>query len=124
MREVRRGTGQEGCLDIRVEHSGSEIVLVLVGPLDVRSTAPVRDAVYEQVQVGGESLSVPVVIDITEVSSVDATALRVLAVASRQAQRYGVRLVLRGACPAVRRMLRLTHMIRVVEIEREGVRVS
>ena len=45
-------------------------------------------------------------------------ALKVLAVASRQAVREGHHLALRGCSPAVRRLLHLSHLIRVVELER------
>ena len=117
-------TQQRGCVQMAVEYSGAETLLRLAGDLDVRSTAVVRSAVHDLLRTQGVDLVQPVVIDITEVSSVDATALRVLAAASRQAQRYGVRVVLRGACPAVRRMLHLTHLIRVVEVERDSVAVG
>ncbi|TNM47149.1 STAS domain-containing protein [Nocardioides albidus] len=106
---------------IRVEHVVGEPVLVLAGDLDVRSTAQVRDAVHDHIRECGTDLISPVVIDISDVGSVDATALKMLAAASRQAQRYGVRVVLRGAQPAVRRMLHLTHLIRLIELEREPI---
>lgn len=115
---------QRGCVDIAVECSDKETVLRLAGDLDVRSTAAVRSAVHDLLRDQGADLVQPVVVDITAVGSVDATALRVLAAASRQAQRHGVRLVLRGACPAVRRMLHLTHLIRVIEVEREDATVG
>ncbi|HWI44417.1 MAG TPA: STAS domain-containing protein [Nocardioides sp.] len=96
-------------------------VLVLGGDLDVRSTFELRAALYDHLDAQGEDLLGPVVVDVTEVSSVDATALKVLAAASRQASVHGVRMVLRGACPAVLRMLHLTHLIRVVEVERDPI---
>ena len=46
------------------------------------------------------------------------TALKVLAVATRQASRDGHHLTLRGCGPSVRRMLHLSRLIRVVEVER------
>ena len=60
-----------------------------------------------------------VVVDLTDVDSVDLTALKVLAVATRQASRLGRHLILRGCGPAVRRLLHLSRLIRVVEVERE-----
>jgi anti-anti-sigma factor len=93
--------------------------LVLSGDFDVRSTGDVRDAIYEHLGDHPGDL----VIDVSAVETVDLTALRVLGAASRQASRHGRRIVLRGACPAVRRMLHLTHLIRVVELEREPVPV-
>ncbi|UMG91992.1 STAS domain-containing protein [Nocardioides sp. TF02-7] len=91
--------------------------LVLRGDFDVRSTSEVRNAVYDLL----DRHDGHVTIDITQVDTVDVTALKVLAVASRFAHRDGRRIVLRGACPAVRRMLHLSHLIRFVELEREAI---
>ena len=85
----------------------------LNGDFDVRSTGEVRTAIYELL--GGQD---DVVVDLTEVRTVDLTALKVLAVATRQASRQGQHLTLRGCGPAVRRLLHLSHLIRVVEVER------
>lgn len=90
--------------------------LVLRGDFDVRSTMEVRSAIYEHL----EGCDEDVVVDLTEVGSVDLTALKVLAFATREASRNGHHLVLRGCGPAVRRMLHLSRLIRVVELEREA----
>ncbi|MGB0098986.1 MAG: STAS domain-containing protein [Nocardioides sp.] len=86
----------------------------LSGDFDVRSTWEVRNAIYEVL----EGCDEDVVVDLTDVSTIDVTALKVLAVATRQASRAGHHLTLRGCGPAVRRMLHLSHLIRVVEVER------
>ena len=86
----------------------------LSGDFDVRSTWEVRNAIYELLQ----GHDVDVVIDLTDVSTIDMTALRVLAVATRQAAREGHHLTLRGCGPAVRRMLHLSRLSRFVEVER------
>lgn len=91
-------------------------VLVLAGDFDVRSTREVRAAVYEQLAAHDH-----VVVDLTAVETVDVTALRVLAVATRFAAREGHHLVLRGCNGAVRRLLHKSHLIRVVEVERHHV---
>ncbi|WP_408899012.1 STAS domain-containing protein [Nocardioides sp. R1-1] len=117
---ARRSAGSVG-EHARIEHVLGEPVLVLAGDLDVRSTGELRAAVHEHLRRCGTDLVSPVILDISAVTSVDATALKVIAAASRQAQRYGVRLVLRGAQPAVRRMLHLTHLIRLIELEREPI---
>ena len=88
--------------------------LVLSGDFDVRSTFQVRTAIYDLLQGHDED----VVVDLSEVDSIDVTALTVLAVATREAGRSGHHLVLRGCGPAVRRMLHLSRLIRVVEVER------
>jgi len=89
--------------------------LVLSGDFDVRSTMEVRTAIYEHLEGHDED----VVVDLTDVDSVDVTALKVLAVATREATRSGHHLVLRGCGPAVRRLLHMSRLMRVVELERE-----
>jgi anti-anti-sigma factor len=86
----------------------------LSGDFDVRSTMEVRNAIYEHLHGHDED----VVVDLTDVTTIDLTALKVLAVATRQASRSGHHLTLRGCGPSVRRMLHLTRLIRVVEVER------
>lgn len=90
--------------------------ILLSGDFDVRSTMEVRAAIYERL----EGYDEDVVVDLTEVTSIDVTALRVLGAATRQAARSGQHLTLRGCGPAVRRLLHLSHLIRVVEVERES----
>ena len=53
--------------------------LVLVGDFDVRSTWEVRTAIYELLGAHDD-----VVVDLSDVRSVDVTALKVLAAASRR----------------------------------------
>ena len=88
--------------------------LVLSGDFDARSTWEVRTAIYELLG----AYDGDVVIDLSEVDAADVIALKVLAAASRQAVREGHHLALRGCSPAVRRLLHLSHLIRVVELER------
>ena len=89
-------------------------VLVLSGNFDARSTFKVRSAIYEHL----EGHDQDVVIDLSGVEFVDVTALKVLAVATRQASRSGHHLTLRGCSGSVRRLLHMTRLIRVVEVER------
>ncbi len=96
-----------------IVHDGP--ALVLSGDFDVRSTMEVRTALYEHLDHTGED----VVVDLSGVRTVDLTALKVLAVATRYAGGAGRHLVLRGCRPAVLRMLHLSRLIRVVELERQ-----
>ena len=89
--------------------------LVLSGDFDVRSTWEVRNALYDQLHTHDD-----VVVDLTDVRAIDVTALKVLAFATRQAVRDGHHLTLSGCGPAVRRMLHISRLIRVVEIERQA----
>jgi anti-anti-sigma factor len=88
--------------------------LALHGDFDVRSTFQVRNAIYERLE-GHEQ---DVVVDMSEVETIDVTALRVLAVATRQATRSGHRLTLRNCGPSVRRMMHLSRLAHSFEVER------
>jgi anti-anti-sigma factor len=88
--------------------------LVLSGDFDVRSTMEVRTAIHEHLA----GYDQDVVIDLSDVTSIDVTALKVLAAATLGATRAGHHLVLRGAGPAVLRMLHMSRLIRLVELER------
>lgn len=96
-----------------MEITSDENVLLLSGDLDVRSTMRVRTALRDLLDVHDA-----VVIDLSDVESVDLTALRVLAAATVQSIRDGHHLTLRSPSPAVRRLLHLSHLIRVVEVDR------
>lgn len=92
--------------------------LVLCGDFDVRSTSEVRNALYDHLE---GHLDQDVVVDLSGVDAVDLIALRVLAVATRQASRDGQHLTLRGCTPAVRRMLHLSRLRRLVDVEQNAI---
>ena len=91
-------------------------VLVLHGAFDVRSTPEARVAIYERLAGPDDE----VVIDMTHVTTIDVTALRLLAVATRHAWLNGHHLTIRNPGPAVRRMTHLTRLAHAIEVERDA----
>jgi anti-anti-sigma factor len=88
--------------------------LVLHGAFDVRSTQEVRAAIYERL----DALDDDVVLDMSDVSTIDLTALRLLAVATRHAWLTGHYLTVRNPGPAVRRMTHLARLAHAIDVER------
>ncbi|HET6626470.1 MAG TPA: STAS domain-containing protein [Nocardioidaceae bacterium] len=88
--------------------------LFLAGRFDVRSTGMVREALYDHI----DAHPANVVVDLSEVESIDATALKVLAAATKHMERDGRQLVLRGCSPAIRRIIAFTRLRRLVQVER------
>jgi anti-anti-sigma factor len=92
---------------------GGSAELVLHGALDRRSVTEVRGALGAFL----DRTTGDVVIDVAAVNLVDVTGLGVLASAHRRAEREGRRLVLRGCTGSLRRVLRLTRLVRVMHLE-------
>ena len=89
------------------------VTLRVCGQVDVRTTAELRDALYALLA----SQPGDVVLDLTDVESVDLAALRMIAVASRLAVRQGRTLLVQGCPPLVRRLLHLSHLRGLVTVE-------
>ena len=89
--------------------------LILTGAFDVRSTREAREAIYERLD---DVTTIDVVIDMTDVTTIDVTALRLLAVATRYAWLSGHHLTVRNPGPAVRRMVHLARLAHAIEVER------
>lgn len=97
-----------------MELTVNDRTLFLHGHFDGRSTGQVREALYAQI----EGTTGNVVVDLADVEAVDATALTVLAAASRLMEREGRALILRGCSPALRRVIAFTRLRKVITVER------
>jgi len=100
---------------MEVRTSGATIILV--GRFDVRSTGQVREVLYQHIGASQED----VIVDLSGLDSIDATALKVLAAATQVMERDGRHLILRGCTPGLRRVIALTRLRRLVQIERGAV---
>ena len=101
--------------EVRTSEHGRS--LVLSGRLDVSVTADVRLALAAAVDAGSGEL----VLDVTDVTGVDATGLGVLVGAHRRAVRAGRTLVLQDVQPALGRLLLLSRLDRVLRTRRSAV---
>lgn len=90
--------------------------VVLAGRLDVHTVADVRNALHAAIDAGSGDL----LVDVAGVEVMDATGLGVLVGAHRRAGRSGRRLVLQGASPRLRRLLRVTRLHRILVVQPGG----
>ena len=89
--------------------------LTFSGHLDGRCSSEVREQLYAHIDGHPDE---DVVVDLSGVESIDATALRLLAVAALRVERAGRRLVLRGCSPALRRVFTFGAWRRLFLLER------
>jgi anti-anti-sigma factor len=87
--------------------------LAVTGPLDVTTLPRVRERIEQALADRPARL----VVDLTACTFVDASALAVLLDAHRQLSRTGGVLTLRGSCPRVLRLLSLTGLRRVFDLD-------
>jgi anti-anti-sigma factor len=75
----------------------------------------VRELLYEHI---GQQPSRDVVVDLTQVESIDVTTLNLLAAAALRCERAGRRVVLRGLSPSLRRVIAYGAWRRLFHVER------
>lgn len=91
--------------------------LVKIGShLDVRNVSYVRTVVHQAI----DNAVGDVVVDMADVHLIDAAGLGMLTAAHLRAERAGHRLVLRNCSTDVRRVLAVTHLNRVLRIDRHA----
>lgn len=94
--------------------AGPAVVTVeVVGDLDLSSVARVRETLHDALSVKPGRL----VVDLDRCSFVDASALAMLVDVHRRAWRTGGVLTLKGCSPRVLRLLSLTGLRRVFDLE-------
>jgi anti-anti-sigma factor len=91
------------------------VPLTIAGHLDGRCSSEVREQLYAHIE---DHPDEDVLVDLSSVESIDATALRVLAVAALRVERAGRRIVLRGCSPAIRRVFAFGGWRRLFLLER------
>ena len=98
-----------------METARASDAITLSGRLDGRCSAEVREALYDHIEQHPDE---DVVVDVTEVESIDVTVLNMLATAALRLERAGRKIVLRGCSPALRRVLAFGVWRRLFRMER------
>ena len=106
--------------DRAIDHDGDAIdhdgdAIELEGRLDGRSSAEVRDALYEHIERHPRE---DVRVDCTRVESIDMTVLNLLAAAAVKVRRAGGSLILIGCSPGLRRVISHPRWRRLFRLER------
>ena len=97
----------DGCLTVRVERDGKELVIRASGELDIASSGRLEEELIQAIDDGGAS---DVVLDLGGLDFIDAAGLRILLFAAKQSATNGTRLrMIRTSKP----VLRAIHVGRV-----------
>jgi anti-sigma B factor antagonist len=102
-------------LSVAVREQERTTVLSLDGELDLASCAALEREL-ERVQ---SSRSQRLVLDLSELTFMDLSGLRVIIAAHRQAERGGKRLVLAHVRPSIMRLLELTRATDLLPVQRD-----
>ena len=95
--------------------------LTLCGRLDASSVGDVRASLNQLIDT---TTSENIVVDLSEIDVIDVTGLGMLAAAHRRLERSGRSLILRGCADHVRRVLAVTGLARVMNVERVARQVA
>ncbi|MDH2413748.1 STAS domain-containing protein [Nocardioides sp. CER19] len=101
-----------------MEVSTQGATLRLAGQLDARCTSQVREALAVHIATHGATEDV--VVDMSGVTGADLIALKMLAAASWRATSAGKHLVLCDCAPGVKRLLHLSHLMKLLDVEDHG----
>ncbi len=104
-------------LTIEVVPDNASVTLRLVGEIDMCSAESIRDATFAAIH----QHHTDVHIDLSSVTFMDSTGLQVLLAARRRAELAGGRLNLVDPTRAVRRVLEVTGVDHLFEIETAGL---
>ena len=102
-------------MQIEVESGADETVVRVVGDLDLATETAMRDPLVK----AAES-SQRVVVDATGLGFVDSSGLRALLVGREHCEAAGGQLVLRNASPALLRLVEVTGLAGVLQVENPG----
>ncbi len=97
---------------VRLLPDGGPVTVPVAGALDVTTVPRVRDQLEQALAPRPARL----VVDLSDCTFVDASALAMLLDLHRRMCRTGAVLTLRGACPRVLRLLSLTGLRRVFDL--------
>ena len=105
---------------IRSQSPADQSVVHLSGILDVRSVGDVRQTLNDVIDTSDGD----VIVDLEDVDAVDATGLGLLVATHRRTQQLGRQLVLWHPVPSVVRILAVTRLHRVLNVERTPLAIS
>ena len=94
-------------------HRDELVQVDVVGDLDLSAVPRMREQLHAHL----EAKPARLVVDLTQCGFIDASALAMLLDVHRKAWRYGGVLTLRGCSPRVLRLLSLTGLRRVFQLE-------
>ena len=97
----------ENPLSVSTSNANGQIVIAAVGEVDAASADTLRAAIFEAVDGGASSLA----IDMSEVSFIDSSGLRVLIAGYKAAESAGGALTVQAPSDAVVRLLEITGQL-------------